>query len=244
MKKCTNFYFNSMLKTIAAALQDFSHLFFPHNCLGCGTDVLENDAELCIKCFSELPATGFLEQPGNLVEKIFYGRIEVEQAGSAFYFTKDSTIQHMMIELKYRGNKNAGLYMGKLLGAQLAQCGRFENVDIVVPLPLNPKKEKRRGYNQAMVIAEGMQTGWDKPIAGKAVGRKLFTETQTQKGRVDRWQNMQDVFEVKDAATLEGKHILLVDDVVTTGASLEACASAILAVAGAKISIATVAYTI
>jgi ComF family protein len=233
-----------MLKTIAAALNDFSHLFFPHNCLGCGSDVLPNDAVLCLQCFTQLPVTGFIEQPGNPVEKIFYGRIKVEEAGSAFYFTKDSTIQRLMIELKYRGNKHAGTYLGKLLGMQLTQCNRFNGVDLIIPLPLNPKKERKRGYNQAMIIAEGMQTEFNRPVVDKAVGRKLFTETQTQKGRVDRWQNMQDVFEVKDAAALEGKHILLVDDVVTTGASLEACAAPILQVLGTKVSIATVAYTI
>ena len=233
-----------MLKTIASALNDFSHLFFPHNCVGCCSDVLGSDAALCIKCFMELPVTGFIEQPNNPVEKIFYGRIAVEQAGSAFYFTKDSTMQRLMIELKYRNNKNVGLYLGKLLGMQLAEYERFNDIDIIVPLPLNPKKEKKRGYNQATIIAEGIKTEWEKPILTTAVGRKIFTETQTQKGRVERWQNMQDVFIVKNAEALQDKHILLIDDVVTTGASLEACAATLLKVPGTKISIATVAYTI
>ncbi len=233
-----------MFKTIAAAVNDFSHLFFPHNCLGCGTDVLQNDAVLCIQCFTKLPVTGFIEQPNNPVEKIFYGRASIEHAVSAFYFTKDSTMQRLITDLKYRNNKNAGFYLGKLLGMQLAGTERFNNVDVIIPLPLNPKKEKKRGYNQATVIAEGIQTEWNKPLLIKAVARKLFTETQTQKGRIDRWQNMQDVFMVKDAPALQDKHILLVDDVVTTGASLEACASVILKVPGAKVSVATVAYTI
>ncbi len=233
-----------MLKTIATALNDLSHLFFPHNCLGCGSDVLDDDASLCIKCFSQLPETGFMQHAGNPVEKIFYGRIKVEAAGSAFYFTKDSTMQRLMIELKYRGNKNAGVYLGKLLGMQLAQSDTFSGVDMIVPLPLNPKKERKRGYNQALAIAEGIQTEWHKPINSKAVVRKLFTETQTQKGRVDRWQNMKDVFMVKDAEALQGKHILLVDDVITTGASLEACALPMLQVPGVRVSVATVAYTI
>ncbi|HWB24083.1 MAG TPA: phosphoribosyltransferase family protein [Chitinophagaceae bacterium] len=233
-----------MVKAIASALNDFAHLFFPHNCVGCGSDVLENDALLCIKCFSQLPVTGFMQQAANPVEKIFYGRVPVQHAGSAFYFTKDSVVQNMMIELKYKGNKMAGNYLGRLLGALLAESERFASVDAIVPLPLNAKKEKKRGYNQAMLIAEGIQAEWHKPVIHKAVGRKQFTTTQTQKGRVDRWQNMQDVFEVKNAALLKGKHILLVDDVVTTGASLEACALPILKVPGTTVSIATVAYTI
>ncbi len=244
LKKCTGTYFNNMLKTITSALNDFSHLFFPHTCIGCSNDVLEYDTVLCIKCYAQLPATGFMNTEGNPVEKIFYGRIPVQQAGSAFYFTKDSVIQRLMVELKYRGNKTAGYCLGKLLGMQLAETERFNSVDAIVPLPLNPKKERKRGYNQAAIIAEGIKTVWDRPVLDKAVCRKLFTETQTQKGRIERWQNMQDVFEVVDAIALEGKHILLVDDVVTTGASLEACAVPVLKVTGVTVSIATTAYTI
>ncbi len=233
-----------MLRTLTTALHDFSHLFFPHNCLGCSNDILQNDALLCVKCFEQLPETGFIQQPGNPVEKIFYGRIQMEHAGSVFYFTKGSLIQRMLIELKYRHSKEAGLYLGKLLGMELAASGRFDAVDAIIPLPLNPKKEKKRGYNQAMIIAEGINKEWKKPILKNAVVRKLFTDTQTKKGRVERLQNMEDVFIVKDAPALENKHLLLVDDVVTTGASLEACAAPILKIPGTKISIATVAYTI
>lgn len=225
-------------------MQSFSHVFFPHNCLGCGTDVLDGDAALCIQCFSNLPVTGFIQQPGNPVEKVFYGRTNIAAAGSAFYFTKDSVIQNLMVELKYRGNKQAGFYMGRLLGMQLAETQRFNTVDTIVPLPLNAKKERKRGYNQARVIAEGIQAEWNRPVLNNAVARKLFTNTQTQKGRIERWQTMQDVFEVKDTAALEGKHVLLVDDVVTTGASLEACAAPVLQVPGVTVSIATIAYTI
>src|SRR5215470_11071555 len=107
-----------MLKSITAGLRDFSHLFFPHNCMGCGTDVLSAGAMLCVQCFSQLPFTGFISSQGNPVEKIFYGRIQVQHAGSVFYFTKNSAMQRMMVELKYRGNKQAGYYLGKLLGMQ------------------------------------------------------------------------------------------------------------------------------
>ena len=232
-----------MLKTITSALNDFSHLLFPHNCIGCGTDVLQNDAVLCAKCFDELPYTGFLQQPDNPVEKIFFGRIKAEQAGSLLYFTKNSIVQSLVFALKYKGDKEAGFFLGRLLGMELLQCRRFDDIDAIVPLPLNEKKEKMRGYNQALVIAEGMQREWDKPIL-KNVIRKQFTETQTKKGRTARWQNMEDVFEVKNEHGIKGKHLLVIDDVVTTGASLEACAAAILKTPGVKISFATVAYTI
>ena len=233
-----------MLKTIASALNDFSHLLFPHNCIGCGTDGLQNDAVLCAKCFEDLPYTGFLQQPDNPIEKIFYGRIKAEQAGSLLYFTKNSIVQSLVFALKYKGDKEAGFFLGRLLGMELLQCGRFDDIDAIVPLPLNEKKEKKRGYNQALVIAEGIQHEWNKPILISTVIRKQFTETQTKKGRTARWQNMEDVFEVKDAHEIIEKHLLVIDDVVTTGASLEACAAAILKTPGVKISFATVAYTV
>jgi ComF family protein len=233
-----------MLRTISSALTDFSHLLFPHNCLGCGSDVLQNDAVLCAKCFDDLPYTGFLQQPGNPVEKIFYGRVKAELAGSLLYFTKNSIVQRLVSALKYQGYKEAGFYLGRLLGMELQACGRFDNVDGIVALPLNEKKEKIRGYNQALVIAQGMQQEWGKPVLKKAIIRKQFTETQTKKGRAARWQNMQDVFEVPNTSEIAGKHLLLVDDVVTTGASLEACAEALLKAPGTSISFATVAYTV
>ena len=233
-----------MLKTISSAFGHFSHLFFPHNCLGCVSDVLDKDALLCAKCFSNLPLTGFFTQPVNPVAKIFYGRITVEEAGSLLYFTKNSVAQRLVFALKYQGNKQAGIYLGRLLGMELATSKRFANVDALLALPLNKKKEKSRGYNQALVIAEGIQTEWGKPIIKNAVVRKQFTETQTKKGRAARVQNMKDVFAVQNTQAITGKHLLLIDDVVTTGASLEACAIPMLKVPGVTISIATAAYTL
>ncbi len=233
-----------MLKTITSALSDFSHLIFPHNCQGCGTDLLHHNATLCPKCFSGLPYTGFMQQAGNPIEKIFYGRVNTQYAGSLLYFTKNSTVQRLVFALKYQGNRQAGYFLGKLLGQALKECGRFNSVDALVALPLNKKKEKARGYNQALLIAEGITSEWDKPVIMDGLVRKLFTETQTKKGRAARWQNMQDVFEVANPTNVAGKHLLLIDDVVTTGASLEACALAALKIPGVTISIATAAYTI
>jgi ComF family protein len=233
-----------MLKTLCSHLNDFAHLFFPHVCETCGSDVLENNSLLCPACFLKLPETGFIKEADNPVEKIFYGRIKVEAAASAFYFTKHSLLQHLIVELKYRNNKDIGFYLGKLLGYQLMQTDRFNNVDAIIPLPLNPRKERKRGYNQASVIAEGISSVWYKPILKNAVHRTVYTETQTHKDRVSRWQTMEGVFAAVDKASLEGKHILLVDDIVTTGATMEACGEKILQTQETKLSIATVAYTI
>ncbi|MEP6512612.1 MAG: phosphoribosyltransferase family protein [Parafilimonas sp.] len=231
-------------KTIISYLDDFAHLFFPHNCAGCGTNILENKAVLCAACLEQLPETGFIPSPGNHMEKIFYGRMQVEHAASAFYFTKDSLMHHLMIELKYHGNKEIGFFCGKLLGLKLAAAARYKNIEIIVPLPLNEKKEKRRGYNQATLITKGIAEVWNKPIAEYAMGRSIFTQTQTHKDRVGRWQNMEGVFTVDDQDLLRNKHVLLIDDVITTGATLEACGMELLKVEGTKLSIATVAYTL
>jgi ComF family protein len=233
-----------MFKTLASHLNDFAHLFFPHVCEGCGTDVLGNDSILCAACFLKLPETGFIKEPNNPVERIFYGRIKVETACSAFYFTKHSLLRHLIVELKYRNNRDIGFYLGKLLGYQLSQTDRFNDVDVIIPLPLNPRKERKRGYNQAAIIAEGISSVWFKPILKNAVQRLIFTETQTHKDRVSRWQTMEGVFATADAASIEGKHVLLVDDIVTTGATLEACGEKILQIPETKLSIATIAYTI
>jgi ComF family protein len=233
-----------MFKTLSSHLNDFAHLFFPHVCEGCGRDVVENNSLLCATCFLKLPETGFIKEANNPVEKIFYGRIKIETAGSGFYFTKHSLLQHLIIQLKYRGNKDVGFCLGKLLGYQLLETERFNNVDAIIPLPLNPKKERKRGYNQATIIADGISSVWYKPILKNAVQRTVFTETQTHKDRISRWQTMEGVFATDDRSSLEGKHILLIDDIVTTGATLEACGEKILQVPETKLSIATIAYTI
>lgn len=223
---------------------DLLHLFFPHVCPGCDTDIPDTRNLLCAECMAQLPVTGFLGAAGNPVEKIFYGRLPVEHAGSAFYFTKKSVVQRIIVQLKYKDNQRAGSFLGKLLGRQLAQANRFDAVDVIIPMPLNDKKLFRRGYNQAKLIAEGITTEFKRPVVENAVERSLFTETQTHKNRVARWQTMEGVFAVTQPRLLEGKHILLVDDIVTTGATLEACGQALLQVPGVKLSIATLAYTI
>jgi ComF family protein len=225
-------------------IDDVLHLFFPHVCIGCNTDVLNTNDMLCTECLNKLPLTGFMDAADNLVEKIFYGRLHVQQAGSAFYFNKDSVIQRIIIQLKYKNNQAAGNFLGKLLGRQIAAAKRFDDVDIIIPLPLNDKKLFRRGYNQASIIANGIAAVWNRTVTEDAVERILFTETQTHKDRIARWETMEGVFTVTQPALIVNKHILLVDDIVTTGATLEACGEAVLKVPGVKLSIATIAYTI
>lgn len=238
------YYFSPMIATIKSALSDLIHLFFPHHCEGCSTDVLANDALLCARCMELLPATGFLGIPGNPVERSLYGRLPVAEAGAAYYFTKDSLLQHLLAQLKYRNNRDAGYFLGRMMGYALVQSGRFQDVDALVPLPLNPKREYKRGYNQAKLICEGISNIWQKPIVADAISRTRFTETQTHQNRLSRWQNMEDAFVITDQSWLMNKHILLIDDVITTGATIEACGMELLKVAGLRLSVGAVAYTI
>lgn len=228
---------------IQSAVTDLIHLFFPHLCVGCGSDVINIDHQLCLRCIADLPFTNFFKQPANPVETKFYGRLNLINAASGYFFTKDSLIENLIYELKYKGNKPIGFYMGKLLGNMLLQS-RYQNVDLIIPLPLNARRHRKRGYNQSEVLCEGIASVWSKPVINDAVIRKVNTETQTHRGRITRWENMDGVFAVSDPSVIKNKHILLVDDVVTTGASLEACGAEILKIPGATLSIATLAYTI
>jgi len=233
-----------MMDLFKSYLNSLAHLVYPQYCEGCNSDVLADNAVLCARCLHALPETGFTELAGNPVEKVFYGRIIFQQATSCFYFTKDSLLQHLLVQLKYKGNKEIGLFLGRQLGYALQQSERFKDVEALIPLPLNKKKEHMRGYNQADIICQGIAMVWDKPVLRGAVARAVFTDTQTHQNRIDRWQNVAGAFVIANELLLKNKHLLLVDDVVTTGASLEACGAEILKVANTKLSIATVAYTI
>lgn len=221
--------------------RDAIHLFFPCTCLGCGSDLLNNGNILCFRCIENLPHTNFEKLPGNPVEHIFRGRVPVEAASSQFYFSKGHLVQFLIHQLKYKGNKEAGEYLGALMGKALLQSSRFVNIDYLIPLPLYADKEFKRGYNQAGVICNGMSTAMNIPVHDKNVTRKRPTETQTKKHRTERWENVEGSFQVLYPGKLQGKNILLVDDVITTGATLEACAQVISKIAAVKISLATLA---
>ncbi len=230
------------MKLLSSILSGTLHIFYPHVCTGCGSDILPNDNLLCLACTESLPNTHFALHEGNPVEKSFWGRIPVAAAHSQFYFAKESLVQHLIPQLKYKNNKEIGAYLGELTGSTLLGSGRFQNMDMIIPLPLYPDKERKRGYNQAAVICDGMAKTMQAPVITNNVTRKRFTETQTRKHRDERWQNVEGSFVVNNPAALAGKNILLVDDVVTTGATLEACGQAILQIEGTRLFIATLAY--
>ena len=228
------------MKLVQHIGRSVAHLFFPQVCCGCGSDLVHHQQLLCLHCIHQLPYTGFQLHAHNPVEKIFWGRLNVERAAGIFYLTKDSMLEKLLYQLKYKGRKETGVYCGSMM-AQAIQHTSLAEVDALVPLPLFPAKERQRGYNQATLLCEGMATVMHKPVWKNVIRRVTGTQSQTRKGRIERWQNMQGRFSVPDAAAVAGKHVLLVDDVITTGATLEACGHE-LATAGARVSILTLGY--
>jgi ComF family protein len=227
---------------ISTFFNDLLHLVYPAVCAGCGHDLNTGDL-ICHECMSEMPTTNFYMQRNNPVEKIFWGRIPVESAMAYAYFTKDSIIQNLLHGLKYKGRSDIGILMGKLIGAQLLSWLKDEKLNGLVPLPLHPRKQKLRGYNQAHVICEGISSVTGLPIFTDVVTRRKSTETQTRKARIDRWKNMETKFEVTKPDVITNRHVLLIDDVITTGATIEACGRELLAVPGVKLSVSAFAYT-
>lgn len=214
-------------------------LVFPHVCSGCGSDLLNEESQLCLRCLTAMPETNFHTHPGNPVEKLFWGRLQLHAATAQYYFTKESLMQRLMHQFKYKGNKELGLQLGRLMGTALAETERFTTVDALVPLPLFPSKEKRRGYNQAAILCDGMAEQMKVPVLKNVIIRTQHTDTQTKKGRLERWINMEGKFELLNPPAVQHKHVLLVDDVVTTGATLEACGAELLRAQNLKLSVAT-----
>lgn len=228
------------MKLLQQAGTDLLHLLYPHLCNGCGSDLVSRDNLLCLHCLHQLPHTGFAPHAGNPVEKYFWGRIPLEAAHSEFYFAKAALVQELIHQLKYKGNTGIGKYLGELTGLSLLHSQRFQQVDGLIPLPLYPDREHKRGYNQAAIICEGMSAVMNIPVLYNEVTRQRPTQTQTRKHRTERWENVDGSFTVSRPQVLRQKHVLLVDDVVTTGATLEACGRSILQ-SGGKLSIATLA---
>jgi len=227
--------------SIQHLLSDTLHYFFPKHCEGCGSDLIYNNQLLCLRCTSQLPYTGFENIPNNPIQHLFAGRVAVKAASSCFYFAKGHLVQHLIHQLKYKGNAAIGRHLGALMGKAILNSPYFGHIDYLLPLPLTAVKEFRRGYNQAAIICEGMSDVMNAPVLLHNLCKATHTETQTKKHRAERWDNVSGSFVIKNPALLHGKHVLIVDDVITTGATLEACAQVLSGIPGINISVATLA---
>lgn len=216
-------------------------LFYPTVCAACGIPLFKWENLVCTRCRSLLPKTGYELNEDNPLAGLFYGKVRLKAVTACFFFSKEGKVQHLIHELKYKGNGDVGVFLGQELGKTLKEAPLFQDVDFLIPVPLHPKREKERGYNQSMMIAQGIAEVTGIPIGDKYLIRSMYTATQTHKTKAERWENVKDIFEVRNADTLEGKYVLLIDDVLTTGATLEACALKLSAVPGIAIGCATAA---
>ncbi len=231
-----------MFSFLTTGFSSLAGLFFPERCAVCGQTLQRQEEVLCTACYYKLPVTGFHQMAENPVSDIFQGRLPVVSATSFLFFSKGGATQQLVHQLKYKGKKAVGLYLGRLLGNQLNETPFFREADFIVPVPLHPKKEHVRGYNQSLLIAEGMAMRLPARVIKDVLFRKVHSATQTKKSRYERWENVKDIFEVRKGGRLKGKRIILVDDVITTGATLEACGKTLLQIPGVSLCIASLAY--
>jgi ComF family protein len=223
--------------------RSFFSLIYPNRCEACGALLVEGERVLCTTCRYKLPRTRYWLQKENPVEQIFWGRVPVENACSFFFMGKGSKYRKLLHKLKYNGASRIGQELGSLLGVELRQAPLYGDVDFIVPIPLHVKRLRTRGYNQSEMIAKGISQTMGKPMLADVVYRRFYNETQTKKTREERMKNVENIFAVHadKAALIENKHLLLVDDVLTTGATLEACIATILKEVNCKISVTTLA---
>lgn len=227
-----------MLKLISKIFDTF----FPRICTLCGDNLLYNEKYVCNHCLSSLPRVNIHKYiDGNFIEQMFWGKFKVFRATSFLYYSKDSDTRKLLFELKYYKNKYLGEVLGRYMARELKDFGIFNDVDYIIPIPLHKNKEKSRGYNQSEWISKGISSLTGIPVKKDIVVRAYNTLTQTKKEKYERWENIDGVFSLVSEINLENKHILLVDDVLTTGATITACADSMKKVRGLRISALTFA---
>ncbi|TGE21245.1 ComF family protein [Hymenobacter aquaticus] len=222
---------------------DFIGLIFPQVCLACSESLARGEDHICTGCRAQLPYTDYhtLPEAHNPIARRFWGKVPVRYALSYLRFLRHGRVQHLLHQLKYQGQREVGQVLGRWFGAELTQQGLNQHFDLIVPVPLHPRKLAKRGFNQSDCFAEGLSTGLQVPWSSAALCRTENTDSQTRKNRAQRWHNVATVFTVADEAVVAGKHVLVVDDVLTTGATLEACVAVLLAAGCREVSIATIA---
>ncbi|MDN3587256.1 ComF family protein [Pedobacter aquatilis] len=221
---------------------DLIGLLFPNLCNACGISLFQNEHLICTHCLYDLPFTDYHIYEENRVAKQLWGRLPLHGAMAMLYFRKGAKVQNLIHNLKYNHKTEVGNLLGNMLGDRLNKSPIYENIDLIIPVPLHKKKLRIRGYNQSTFIAEGISEKMNVPLDENTLVRITSTESQTKKSRYSRYENMKDVFGITNPDVIKGKHILLIDDVITTGATLEACANALLENGAEKVSIAALAF--
>jgi ComF family protein len=205
---------------------------------------MRNEKLICTECYILIPRTNYHLKPDNPVSQLFWGRCLIDRAAAFSFYTRDSRIRKLIHQLKYKGIREVGSELGRIYARTLQSSGFLEEIDLIIPVPLHPSKKRQRGFNQSDVISQGISDVAGIPMDTKLLVRKSVTKTQTRKSRYDRWTNVQDIFRVTDQSRIKNMHILLVDDVITTGSTLEACANELLKAENVKISIVALAFSV
>lgn len=226
---------------IVNAFKNLISLFYPYSCVACGNVLQQNEQSLCVNCLLHLPETNYHLEKENPLQLIFRGRVPIENISAFLFYKKVNQVQRILHSLKYNGNQEIGEFLGYYYGQQLIQQPDYQSIDCVIPIPLHYKKLKLRGYNQSEAIAKGLGKAMKIPVYTDVLIRNTYTDTQTKKSRFSRWKNVEHVFEVQNAEPIFNKHVLICDDVLTTGATLEAGISKLLENNISKISVVTLA---
>jgi len=221
---------------------DFINLLYPRICHICEAELLKNEELLCTSCLHDLPITSYHLDNENPVKKVFYGRVKINKATALLHFRKKAGVQHLIHDLKYRGHREIGTYLGKWLGTELENTD-WSNIEVIIPVPLHKSRLRQRGYNQVEDFGREIAKFLNAEYMDDVLLKISTTQTQTLKNRLSRWGKIEETLQIKNSEKIKGKHILLVDDLVTTGATLEACAHKLLETPDIKISIATMAIT-
>ena len=223
-----------------ALLKNLINLFLPNVCSVCGIELLEKESGVCLNCICRIPKTYNFKNENNTAELLMAGRIPFERIATFSYYTKGGVLRPIIHNLKYHNGKDIGFLLGKMFGEDLLSSTFLESIDVIIPVPLHPKKQRLRGYNQAEIIANGISEATNIPVDTNNLIREVYNPTQTRRSKTARWENVSDIFNINNAFFFKDKHILLVDDVITTGSTIEACGVALQKCNNIKISVATI----
>jgi len=217
---------------------------FPRLCYACGNHLLRNENLICTECFVVIPRTNYHYKEDNPVAQLFWGRCVIEKAAAFSYYNKGSRIGNLIHNLKYKGIREIGHELGRIYGLTLKASGFTKDIDLIIPVPLHPTKERIRGFNQSETISMGIAAATLLPVDVKTLARIMASPTQTKRSRYERWTNVEGIFKVTDSQTIIGKHVLLVDDVITTGSTIESCTNELLKIEGVKVSVVALAFAV
>jgi len=217
------------------------NLFFPKLCVGCKQPLLQPETILCVPCAHNLPLTQFHANQPEVLKNVFYGQVYFQNATALFYFHKKGISQQLIHQLKYKGNQRIGVYLGEWLASEIKNNPNYQQIDVVIPVPIHKNRMRQRGYNQVEKFGIEIANALDAEYIDTVLLKTTSTKTQVFKKRIARWDNSNEVFTMQNKTLIEGKHILLVDDIITTGATIESCANILLKAENVKISVATMA---